>query len=113
MGRRVPRRRERRRAWTHDGTRNVWTHTPTGLRFSGHMVAHYGWEVMPDLCVEIIGWRQFIAGLPITYLRDDRERLLADALACDDETAMRALTLRWSLWHEETDAVTGEGHNGG
>jgi hypothetical protein len=113
MGKRVPRRRERRKSWTHDGARNVWTHTPTGLRFSGHMVAHYGWEVMPELCVEIIGWRQFVAGLPTTDLRADRERLLADALACDDETAMRVLTLRWSLWHEETDAVTGEGHNGG
>lgn len=113
MGRRVPRRRARRATWMHDGPRNVWTHKPTGLRFSGHMVAHYGWEAMPELCVEIIGWRQFIAGLPVTDLKDDRERLLADALACDDDESMRAMTLRWSLWHEETDAVTGEGTNGG
>jgi hypothetical protein len=77
------------------------------------MVAHYGWDAMPELCVEIIGWRQFIAGLPVTDLKDDRERLLADALACDDDESMRAMTLRWSLWHEETDAVTGEGTNGG
>lgn len=106
-----PRPRRRRRGWRHDGARNVWTHTPTGLAFSGHMVAYYGWEAMPELCVEIIGWRAFIAGLPITDLRRERELLLAEALACEDDDDMRRLTLRWSLWHEETDTVTGG--NGG
>lgn len=75
------------------------------------MVAHYGWDSMPELCVEIIGWRQFIAALPMTDLRAERDRLLADALACEDDEAMRALTTRWTLWHEETDTITG-GHGG-
>ena len=66
---------------------------------------------MPELCVEIIGWRQFIAAQPTTDLRSERDSLLADALACEDDEAMRALTLRWTLWHEETDTVTGG--NGG
>ena len=109
-GHRVPRRR--RRGWLHDSARNIWTHTPTGLRFSGQMVAHYGWEEMASLCVEIVGWRQFIEALPETDLREDRDRLLADAMACGDDEGMRALTLRWTLWHEETDAVTGGTNDG-
>lgn len=109
MGKRIP--RKRRRGWRHDGARNVWTHDATGLRFSGHMVAHYGWEVMPELCVEIIGWRQFIAALPETDMQSERDALLVRALACDDDEDMQRLTLRWTLWHEETDGLQG-GNNG-
>ena len=76
------------------------------------MVAHYGWESMPDLCVEIVAWRNFIAALPITDLRAARDELLQQALACEDDEDMRRLTLRWSLWHEETDAITGGQHGG-
>ncbi len=88
-------------------------HDPTGLRFTGPMAAHYGWASMNELCVEIIGWRQFIADLPETDMRQQRDRLLADALACDDDEAMRALTLRWTLWHQECNATTTGGNDGG
>jgi hypothetical protein len=66
------------------------------------MIAHYGWDAMPNLCVEIIGWRAYIAGLPTTDLAAERAALLAQAMAARDEDSMRALTVRWELMGEET-----------
>ena len=101
----------RPRGWRYDAPRNVYTHKATGLRFSGHMVAHYGWEGMRELCAEVVGWRQYVADLPTTYLVHERDALLAKALATRTDDDMRRLTRRWSLWYEETEAVRG-GTNG-
>jgi hypothetical protein len=65
------------------------------------MIAHYGWDAMPNLCVEIIGWRAYIAGLPTTDLADERATLLAQAMAAKNDEDMRTLTLRWELMGEE------------
>jgi len=103
VGRLVPRRRARHpKGWTREGVRDVWTHRPTGLRFSGHMIAHYGWDAMPNLCVEIIGWRAYIAGLPTTDLAAERAALLAQAMAAKNDEDMRTLTVRWELMGEES-----------
>ena len=56
---------------------------------------------MPNLCVEIIGWRAYIAGLPTTDLAAERAALLAQAMAAKNDEDMRTLTLRWELMGEE------------
>jgi len=56
---------------------------------------------MPNLCVEIIGWRAYIAGLPTTDLAAERAALLAQAMAAKNDEDMRTLTVRWELMGEE------------
>ncbi len=97
----------RPRGWRYDKARHIYTHKATGLMFSAQMVAHYGWDGMRAVCVAIVEWRDYIAALPMTNLAREREALLQDALATDDDDAMREITRRWQLWWEETDAVTG------
>lgn len=104
--------RVRRTGWKQDRHRDVWQHKATGLRFSGAIIAHYGWDAMPHLCLEIRTWRQFINDLPTTGLVTEREALLAAALQEQDDDAMRVLTQRWTLWWEETDSVMGGNENG-
>lgn len=53
-------------------------------------------------------WLDFVAAFPVTDLADERNRLLMQALEERNEKRLRQLTLRWSLWQQESTTTGGE-----
>lgn len=53
-------------------------------------------------------WLDFVAAFPTTDLAAERNQLLIQALDERNEKRLRQLTLRWSLWHQETMTTGGE-----
>lgn len=95
----------RRKDWRLERRRQLWHHVPTGICFAVEGIQRHGWE-RPLIVVGMASsWREFVDAFPLTTLDKERGALLVAALDEHDETRLRALTLRWSLWKEETDTM--------
>lgn len=104
--------RRRRREWRLRPRHQVWEHIPTGVCFSVQQIEKHGWN-RAVLVVEITrDWRAYLDALPTTTLQKERDALLVQALNERNDSRLRELTLRWSLWHEEATDNKGEGDGG-
>lgn len=97
-----------RRDWRHDRLRKRWRHTPTGLTFSEQNVTRHGWEKVMRVVTFASEWLDYIGAFPTTTLTQERNQLLILAMDEHDEKRLRQLTLRWTLWHQESTTTGGE-----
>lgn len=93
--------RRKRREWRLRPRHQLWEHIPTGVCFSVQQIEKHGWHKAVYVVEMTRDWRAYLDALPTTTLQRERDALLVQALNERSESRLRALTLRWTLWHQE------------
>ena len=95
-----------RREWKLHKDRGIWQHLPTGLAFTCAQITTHGWQPALRAVGITQEWRQMIAALPATDMRQQRDALLIRAMSEHDEGRLRQITQLYALFGEEANITT-------